>query len=253
MSLHVERHGAGRDLVLLHGWGLGSGVWRGVLPQLASRMRVHCVDLPGYGGSRSISAGSFEEALDLLEEALPAEARVCGWSLGAQLAIGIARRAPRRVRSLLLVAATPCFVQRPGRSCAMSGPTFEDFGTALAVDADEALTRFVRLAALNGQRPREAIRALSAVLRDAPAPDRASLAATLEWLRANDLRHEVARLDVPATVLHGEADDLTPAAAGSWLAEAIPRAGFIGLPGCAHAPFITHAPQFVAAAAAPDD
>jgi pimeloyl-ACP methyl ester carboxylesterase len=104
VSLHVDRHGAGPDLVLLHGWGLPSNVWQPVLPRLAARFRVHCVDLPGYRGSRAIPPARFDDAVSLLEEALPDEAIVCGWSLGAQLAIALARR---RVRSLVLVSALP--------------------------------------------------------------------------------------------------------------------------------------------------
>src|SRR5664279_3287101 len=36
------------DLVLLHGWGLGSAVWQAALPALARRFRVHPFSLPGY-------------------------------------------------------------------------------------------------------------------------------------------------------------------------------------------------------------
>ena len=51
MSLRVETSGAGPDLVLLHGWGLGAGAWDCVLPALAERFRVHRVSLPGYDGT----------------------------------------------------------------------------------------------------------------------------------------------------------------------------------------------------------
>ncbi len=40
------------DLVLLHGWGLNSGVWHCIIDRLAPHFRLHLVDLPGYGRSK---------------------------------------------------------------------------------------------------------------------------------------------------------------------------------------------------------
>lgn len=252
MNLHVDRHGGGRDLLLLHGWGLHSGVWRGVLPLLGARFRVHTLDLPGYGASRAVPARDFDEAVGLVAEALPADAIVCGWSLGGQLALALAQRTTRRVRALVLVSATPCFVRRRGWDDAMGTAAFEAFAAGLADDAEGTLARFIRLATLNGERGREAARALAAVLGEAPPADGESLRATLAWLRDNDLRADAERLRVPAVVLHGEADAVTPPDAGRWLASRIPDARFRGVPGCAHVPFLTHPAEFLGAIEAAD-
>ena len=40
MKLHRESQGAGPDLVLLHGWGMHSGVWNEVAPMLAEHARA---------------------------------------------------------------------------------------------------------------------------------------------------------------------------------------------------------------------
>ena len=129
----------------------------------------------------------------------------------------------------------------------MSTATFEGFAAGVARDAEATLARFIRLAALNGTHGREAIRALDAVLRAAPRADPGTLAASLAWLRETDLRTEAAQLPMPAVAIHGEADSVTSPAAGRWLAAHIPEARFVGISGCAHAPFVTHAAQFVAA------
>ena len=50
-AMHVESHGSGAPLVLIHGWGMHGGVWDNVVPQLAQHFSVHCVDLPGHGYS----------------------------------------------------------------------------------------------------------------------------------------------------------------------------------------------------------
>jgi pimeloyl-ACP methyl ester carboxylesterase len=55
MSLHVESTGSGPPLIVLHGWAMHSGLWVPALPKLASRFRVHLVDLPGHGRSPPIA------------------------------------------------------------------------------------------------------------------------------------------------------------------------------------------------------
>src|SRR5690606_2848134 len=54
MSAFVETHGAGPDLVLVHGWGLHGGLFGPLVPLLAERRRVHVVDLPGHGRSATV-------------------------------------------------------------------------------------------------------------------------------------------------------------------------------------------------------
>ena len=247
MRLHVDRQGSGPDLVLVHGWGVHSAVWRGVLPALAARFRVHAVDLPGFGGSRAVPARGFDEAVGILGDALPDDAIVCGWSLGALLAIALARRSPRCVRALALVSATPCFVARPDWDHGMDAATFDAFAAGLAIDGDATLARFMRLATLNAARGRDAALGLASCLREAPTPTGETLRATLQWLRDIDLRPAAAQIDLPTLAIHGEGDAVTGSEAGQWLATHIPNARFIGVPRGAHVPFITHPAEFVAA------
>lgn len=247
MSLHVDRSGSGADLVLLHGWGLHSGAWGDVVPQLAGRFRVHAVDLPGHGLSPTMPGASFDEAAQAVAEALPRDAIVCGWSLGGLFAQRIARHHPARVRALALVGATPCFVERRDWPTAMKASTFHEFESGLAVDPDGTLARFVRLAALHGTDARAAIRALAGRLGKRGVPSGAGLSGALGWLRDTDLREEAGRLEAPTLVIHGSADALAPLAAGRWLAGALRDARLLELEGCAHLPFLTHREAFVRA------
>ena len=50
-ALHYELRGRGRDLVLLHGWGMNLRVWDELARTLARRFRVIAIDLPGHGRS----------------------------------------------------------------------------------------------------------------------------------------------------------------------------------------------------------
>ena len=78
-------------------------------------------------------------------------------------------------------------------------------------------------------------------------PSRSALSATLDVLDTADLRESAPRIAQPTLVIAGERDTLTPHAAGRWLAAAIPGAQFHEIAGSAHAPFLSHRDEFLAA------
>ena len=113
--LHVDTRGHGPPLVLLHGWAMHSGIWGGLVADLARRHRVHAVDLPGHGFSAPEPSFTIEGVVRSLDAAFAAERSpltVIGWSLGGQIALVWALAHPERIARLVLVAATPRFVQR---------------------------------------------------------------------------------------------------------------------------------------------
>ena len=54
MSAHVEIIGKGQPLVMIHGWGMHSGVWQPLVNRLSKTYMLYLVDLPGMGNSRPI-------------------------------------------------------------------------------------------------------------------------------------------------------------------------------------------------------
>ena len=247
MSLHVEARGTGRDLVLLHGWGLHSGVWDEVLPALQARCRVHAIDLPGHGYSSSAAVRSFDEAVDAVAALVPAGAVVCGWSLGGLFAQRLAHRHAARVSRLALVATTPCFEARPDWPHGMKASTLMGFATALSNDRDAMLKRFVALNAMHGPHGRDTVRAFTRRLGDRGPPSDRGLAAAFAWLREVDLRKEAPALRAPTVVMHGGRDMLVPVSAGRWLGGHVPDARLVELPDAAHMPFFSHRDAFVEA------
>ncbi len=225
MRLHADVAGDGPDLVLLHGWGLHAGVWDGVREPLGRRFRVHALDLPGHGHSRTIAFGDLDSVCDAVEAAMPREAIVCGWSMGGLIAQHLAARGTGRVRALALVSTTPCFVERPDWPHAMKLTTLEAFAQGLERDPEATLRTFVVLNALGGSaRARALARTLAAGLAARGAPHATALVHGLTLLRDTDLRAASARLALPCVVIHGRRDVLAPVAAGEWLAARVPGA-----------------------------
>jgi pimeloyl-ACP methyl ester carboxylesterase len=109
--MHVERYGhGGAPVLLVHGFGTCSFLWRNVGPALAMANRTaFAVDLFGYGESDRPFDGQYGIAAqsDYLDHALTAlrltSATVVGVDLGAAVAMHLACNRPERVKQLILV------------------------------------------------------------------------------------------------------------------------------------------------------
>ncbi|MGI5459820.1 alpha/beta fold hydrolase [Streptomyces sp. CA-249302] len=106
VSLAHEVHGTGPDLVLLHGVGLDRSMWSRCLPALAERHRVTVVDLRGHGTSPAAAPGvSLRELAADVSALLEGPAHLVGFSLGALVAQQLAVERPESVSSLTLVSS----------------------------------------------------------------------------------------------------------------------------------------------------
>lgn len=241
MSLQVESVGSGRDLVLLHGWGTDARVFDELAPALGQRFRVHAVNLPGYGSSAPCTPYTPESIAEVLAIALPESCAVCGWSMGGQVALAWARRAPRQVTRIALVAATPCFVRRGDWPHAVEAEVLRQFAHSLATDREGTLRRFLALQAMGDDAARAVAARLRNRLLDRDGPSAPVLAAGLDLLLNSDLRGALADVAQPALVVHGDRDRLVPLAAGEYLVSNLPEARLETIRGAAHAPFVSRA------------
>lgn len=237
--------GKAPQLVLLHGWGLHSGVWKNFLPWLSAYFQVTCIDLPGFG--KSTGETPRLELSEAMLALLPEKAIWMGWSLGGLLALDIAARYPQRVQALSLLAATPCFVQRPDWLTAMPAEVFSDFKNALQEDAAITLQGFLALQCKGSVSMKADLRFLQSVLQAEELPERQALLAGLHCLGEMDLRAQISHLKIPLQVLLGERDVLVPAALEKPLKVLNPALQVTVIAQAAHLPFVSH-PQAIVAA-----
>lgn len=244
MKLHIETIGDGPDLALIHGWGMHGGVWDGVRAGLARYFRLHVVDLPGSGASPAIEPYDLESLARAVAAALPEKAHVCGWSLGGQVALEMARLFPQQVERLVLTATTPRFTAAEAWPWAVEREVLLAFSADLESDYEGTLKRFLSLQARGDDAARAVLKCLRDSLFERGRPGTEALRAGLNILLESDLRDRVARVQAPALLLHGERDMLTPAGAARWLAEQMENARLHVVPGAAHAPFLSHPDEF---------
>lgn len=101
--------GTGQPLLLIHGTGCSSAVWRRLVGEYMTEFRVIAMDLRGAGLSASFDGADSDyfktmvtDIIAVLDGAGAARAHLSGHSLGGALALGLALEAPHRVRSLQL-------------------------------------------------------------------------------------------------------------------------------------------------------
>jgi len=238
---HVEIRGCGPDLVLLHGWALHGGMWGPWLDDLAKQARLHVLDLPGHG--RSGWPAGVRDLAGLARAVFPAVPRgaaVLGWSLGGMVALELARQHPRHLRALVLVATTPKFLAGPDWEHGLPPAVLDEFSQGLTGDYRRTVQNFLALQTRGDERALETLRALRGRLAAHGEPDREALAAGLRILREADLRDALPRVTLPALVVAGAHDRLTPPGAGRALATSLPGARFQLVERSGHAPFLSH-------------
>ncbi|HEY3698931.1 MAG TPA: malonyl-ACP O-methyltransferase BioC [Spongiibacteraceae bacterium] len=226
------------DLVLLHGWGMSSDVWRAWLPLLRRRCNVILLDLPGFGRSPAQPELSSDALLDQLKPLIPARAALLGWSLGGAIALAFAQRFPAHCTALMTIACNPCFVARDDWQTAMTATTFCEFQQQIAQNPTTTLQRFLALQVRGGDGERELLR----WLRLQPqAENVAALTWALNLLAQLDMRTALQQCAVPCAHLFGGADALVPAIVAEKIGMTAPQHWAVVIDGAAHLPFISHA------------
>lgn len=232
-------------VVLIHGWGLNHAIWQPVADALVADYQVLALDLPGYGLATNYPTPySLEAITDQLATLIPAQSFVLGWSLGGLVATMLALRYPAKVRSLALVASSPCFLQQPDWP-GMNAQVMQQFAGSLSANLALTVERFLAIQAMGSDTARQDIKQLKQVVLSLPLPESSVLAAGLEILATTDLRPELAKLSMPLFCCFGRLDSLVPVAMTTMLAELAPRAQISVLAKASHAPFISHQTEFL--------
>lgn len=243
-SLYQKIIGKGTcDLVLLHGWGLNTEVWNCIIERLKPHFRLHLIDLPGYGKSQGFGAMSLEKIGETLLASTPKNAWWLGWSLGGLVASQVALMQPNRMRGLISVSSSPCFISR-GDWPGISQNVLSALKYQLSQDFQRTINRFLDLQAFGVHREYQNTRLLRSVFLNQSLPTLEVLNAGLEILCITDLRCQMAELRIPVLRIYGSLDALVPRKVAEKLDISWPYSTSIIIPKAAHAPFISHPDEF---------
>ncbi|WP_199260689.1 alpha/beta fold hydrolase [Paracoccus binzhouensis] len=236
---YLERPGAGMPLVALHGIGSNATGFAGLLPHLPEAWRVIAWDAPGYGASQPLAAewpvaADYAAALaGLLDRLGVGRAVLLGHSLGTLMAAAFARRHPERVAALVLASCALGHGVSPGAALSEGAKARIDELQALG-PAAFAAKRAPRLVHDADAHP-ELVAQVAGNMAQVRMPGYGQAA---RMLASGRLLEDLAALAVPASVIVGVGDLVTPPAANRRAHQAIPariRGPLIELPGAGHA------------------
>lgn len=236
-TLGYGANGAGRPLVLVHGYPHNRSLWDGQLQGLADAATVITVDLRGHGESDPVagpySMDVFADDCARLLDGLGIRKPVVfgGLSMGGYVTLAFWRRYPERVAGLILAATRAGADSAEGRAAReASMETVQRDGPGAIVDAMLRKS----LAPDTPDRQPAVLHQARAVMT---ATSEAAILGDLAGLRDRpDSTATLATITVPTLVIHGAQDQLIPPAEAERTAAAIPNAQLALIAGAGHLP-----------------
>jgi len=244
IELYYEDHGLGNPVVLIHGYPLSGASWEKQIPVLLAKgHRVITYDRRGFGKSSQPTTGynydTFAEDLKKLVTHLKLQDfALVGFSMGGgEVARYLGKYGSKGVGKAVFVSSVPPFLLKtPDNPEGVDGSVFEGIQKAVIADRYAFFTDFFKnfynTDLLLGKRvSEEAVRASWNVAAGASAT--ASLACVPTW--HEDFRKDLARIDIPTLVIHGDADRIIPFALGRELFDRLQGTKtFVTIPGGDH-------------------
>ncbi len=251
IDLYYEDHGSGKPVVLIHGYPLSGASWEKQVPGLiASGHRVITYDRRGFGKSSQPTTGydydTFAEDLRKLVTTLELrEFALVGFSMGGgEVARYLGKYGSQGVSKAVFLSSVPPYLLKAADNPeGVDLSVFQGIEKAVAADRYAFFTDFFKnfynTDLLLGKRVSDqAVHASWNLAAGASAT--ASVACVRTWY--TDFRKDLARIDIPTLVMHGDADRILPiTASGLRTAKLIKGARLVVVEGGPHAINWTHA------------
>jgi len=251
--LAVTESGKGTPLVLLHGWGLHSGVWKIILPALEKNFHCYAVDMLGHGESQASSNKSFSlvnirsELHDLINSIHSNNIILLGWSLGGLVAVDYLKNHNEKIKKLILVTSNACFCKKENWQHGLDGSVLENFSQQLEQDYKKIVDKFMALQMFGSDGYKQGLKILKHSIASRPEPSMASLREGLKVLKETDFRTSLNHISQPTLMITGEHDRLMPYQAAEAMQPLFKKADCHMIKGAGHAPFISHPTEFITA------
>ena len=258
IELYYEDLGSGQPIVLIHGYPLSGHSWEKQTAMLLENgFRVIAYDRRGFGASSQPSGGydydTFAADLDKLMTQLDlSDAVLVGFSMGTgEVTRYLSTYGRERVNRAVLIGSIPPFLLKTDDNPdGVDQSVFDEIKEAIVKDRPSYFTTFFKnfynTDKLGGGILTEARITDEAVQMSWNVAVKSSAIADLacvdSWLE--DFRDDVAKLDVPVLIIHGDDDRILPFASTSErLPKLIKNSRLFVISGGPHAVIWTHADE----------
>jgi non-heme chloroperoxidase len=253
IDLYYEDHGQGQPVVLIHGYPLDGQSWeKQSAALLAAGYRVITYDRRGFGRSSRPTTGfdydTFAADLKSVLDALTlTDVVLVGFSMGTgEVARYLSNYGSASIAKVAFLASLePFLLKTDDNPTGLPPETFDDILAAVTADRYAYFTDFYKAFyntddTLGNRLSTEALRNSWNVA--AGASWYASSAAVPTW--TTDFRNDIPKVDVPALILHGTADNILPIdATARPFRKLLPEADYVEIEGAPHGLLWTHAAE----------
>ena len=253
IDLYYEDHGAGTPVVLVHGWPLSGASWeKQVAALLDAGFRVITYDRRGFGNSSRPASGYDYDTLaeDLHKLILKLDLRdvtLVGFSMGGgEVARYLGGYGSERVsKAVFISSVVPFLLKTPDNPEGVDASVFDGIKQSIVADRPALLAGFLadfyNVDVLGGKLISEQAVQASWNIAAAASP-KGTLDCVSAWL--TDFRKDLARIDVPTLVIHGDADRILPfAATGKRTPQFVKGSKLVVVKGGPHGITWTHADE----------
>ncbi|HJQ39229.1 MAG TPA: alpha/beta fold hydrolase [Thermoanaerobaculia bacterium] len=243
-------------VLLVHGTGTWSEIWRETIDALAVDHRVIAVDLPPFGYSdKPLHAGAYtreaqaRRIIHLLDQMGIERVTLVAHSVGARPSVEAALEAPQRIARLILIDPALGFESKPPSAAMRTFFNTPSLRTSV-ISAYGTNPLFLRQMFRSFVSNKAAVTDRRLAVIRQPMAIRNTTAAYGAWLSilmTADDRWDFRRLTMPVGIIWGRTDTVTPLWQGERLHALIPHSRLVVLEGAGHIPYIEDPPRFTAA------
>ena len=251
--LHYEDLGAGKPVILLHGWPLNHQSWEMQVPELIARgHRVITYCRRGFGDSSKPSTGynydTFAEDLHKVITHLDLrEVTLVGFSMGTgEVARYLATYGDERIsRAAFISGILPALLKDDDNPEGVDGKVFDSMIDGIKKDRFAFMKNFFSdfygHGLINISEVSEEVKAFSWNVACQASPI-ATVGCIESWFE--DFRSDISKIKVPCLVIHGSGDKVTPLKnTGLRLKQMLPRCRYVELDGAPHGLIVSHAKE----------
>ncbi len=252
-TIHYQDYGSGQPVILIHGWPLSQKSWEQQVWKLVeSGYRCISYDRRGFGISDAPWDGydysTLASDLHALIETLDLKDCVLvGFSMGGGEVVRYCTEfgTDRVSKAMLISSIIPLVKKKEDNPEGVPASVLEGIKEALQKDRVGYLKVFHRKFYNADQNPKAVSQAqldYDFIIASHASP-RATIQTALSWMHT-DFREELANVDVPTLIVHGEADQTVPLETSARKADmGIADSTLEIIPGAPHGLHLTHAKQ----------
>lgn len=253
IKLHYTDQGQGKPVVLIHGWPQNHEAWTYQLGELPKHgLRVIAYTRRGFGNSSKPFEGyNYDTLADDLKAVLDTldlqDVTLVGFSMGGgEVARYMSRHSGARVAKVAFVSAvTPFLLKTDDNPDGVPQPVFDDIQANIAKDRFDFLQSFGKDFYGVGVLSKPVSQAvLDWSFGMASLGSHQATVACAHAFAETDFRPDLATINVPALVIHGDEDKTVPIKnSGARMTEHLKQANYLVYEGAPHGLFITNKDQ----------